>query len=66
MGGPVYLAASVVLNALFIHGGWRILRRSEDAAVADGYVLERRVFKLSLYYLFLHFVALLVQNGMGG
>lgn len=66
VGGPVYLAASVVLNALFIHGGWRILRRSEDAAVADGYVLERRVFKLSLYYLFLHFVALLVQNGMGG
>jgi protoheme IX farnesyltransferase len=65
VGGPVYLAASVVLNALFIRGGWLILRRDEVAAVADGYAVEKRVFKLSLYYLFLHFVALLVQNGMG-
>ena len=66
VGGPVYLAASVVLNALFIRGGWLILRREEAAAVADGYAVEKRVFKLSLYYLFLHFVALLVQNAMGG
>ena len=66
VGGPVYLAASVVLNALFIRGGWLILRRKEAAAVADGYAVEKRVFKLSLYYLFLHFVALLVQNAMGG
>jgi protoheme IX farnesyltransferase len=66
VGGPVYLAASVVLNALFIRGGWLILRRDEAAAVADGYAVEKRVFKLSLYYLFLHFVALLVQNAMGG
>ena len=66
VGGPVYLAASVMLNALFIRGGWLILRREEAAAVADGYAVEKRVFKLSLYYLFLHFVALLVQNAMGG
>ncbi|TBN38038.1 protoheme IX farnesyltransferase [Paracoccus subflavus] len=66
VGGPVYLAASVVLNALFILGGWRILRRSEEMALADGYAVERRVFKLSLNYLFLHFGALLVQNWMGG
>ena len=66
VGGPVYLAASVVLNALFIRGGWLILRREEAAAVADGYAVEKRVFKLSLYYLFLHFVALLVQNAVGG
>ncbi|WP_347140189.1 heme o synthase [Paracoccus sp. SSK6] len=65
VGGPIYLAASVVLNALFIHGGWQILRRSEDAAIADGYAVEKRVFKLSLNYLFLHFVALLIQNWVG-
>ena len=65
VGGPIYLAAAVVLNALFIHGGWQILRRSEDAAIADGYAVEKRVFKLSLNYLFLHFVALLVQNWWG-
>ncbi len=65
VGGPIYLAAAVVLNALFIHGGWQILRRDEAAAVADGYAVEKRFFKLSLYYLFLHFVALLVQNAVG-
>ena len=66
VGGPVYLAASVVLNALFIRGGWQILRRDEGTAQADGYAVERRVFRLSLTYLFLHFVALLAQNWMGG
>ncbi|MGR3248187.1 MAG: heme o synthase [Paracoccus sp. (in: a-proteobacteria)] len=66
IGGPLYMAVAVVLNAAFIHGGWQILRRSEDEAVADGYAVEKRVFKLSLYYLFLHFLALLVQGWMGG
>ncbi|CAM3216859.1 heme o synthase [Paracoccus nototheniae] len=66
IGGPLYMAVAVVLNAAFIHGGWKILRRAEDEAVADGYAVEKRVFKLSLYYLFLHFLALLVQSWMGG
>ncbi|AUH64663.1 heme o synthase [Paracoccus zhejiangensis] len=65
VGGPVYLAVSVVLNALFILGGWRILRRDEAAAEGDHYAVEKRFFKLSLIYLFLHFLALLVQRGMG-
>ncbi|WP_299846217.1 heme o synthase [uncultured Paracoccus sp.] len=65
VGGPVYLAVAVVLNALFILGGWRILRRDEAAAEADHYAVEKRFFKLSLIYLFLHFLALLVQHGMG-
>ncbi|MDB6175893.1 heme o synthase [Paracoccus sp. Z330] len=65
IGGPIYLAVSVVLNLLFIMGGWNVLRRDEDVAVADGYAVERRVFKLSLYYLFLHFMALLVQHWAG-
>lgn len=66
VGGPLYMAVAVVLNAAFIRGGWQVLRRDEDAAIADGYLVERRVFKLSLYYLFLHFLALLVQSWMGG
>ena len=48
------------------HGGWRVLRRSEDAAIADNYATERGVFKLSLYYLFAHFLALLIQSWVGG
>ncbi|MFV0303270.1 MAG: heme o synthase [Paracoccus sp. (in: a-proteobacteria)] len=66
VGGPFYLAVSLVLNALFIHGGWRILRRDEAMAEADGYAVEKRYFRLSLYYTFLHFLALLVQHGLGG
>lgn len=66
IGGPVYLAVAVVLNALFIRGGWAILRRSEDAAVADDYRAEKAFFKLSLAYLFAHFAALLAQSMVGG
>jgi heme o synthase len=61
IGGPVYLAASVVLNALFLFGAWRIWRRSEEVAIADGYRVEKQVFGLSLVYLFGHFAALLVE-----
>ncbi|MFN3279092.1 MULTISPECIES: heme o synthase [Paracoccus] len=66
VGGPLYMAVAVVLNAAFIRGGWQILRRAEETAIADGYAVEKRVFKLSLYYLFLHFLALLVQSWIGG
>lgn len=66
IGGPVYLAVSLVLNALFIHGGWRVLRRTEAQAGADAYRVEKAFFKLSLIYLFAHFAALLVQHAMGG
>ncbi|WP_294929159.1 heme o synthase [uncultured Paracoccus sp.] len=66
VGGPLYLAVSAVLNALFILGGWRILRRDEVAAEADGYTVEKRYFRFSLYYTFLHFLALLAQGWVGG
>ena len=65
VGGPIYLAASVVLNALFIRGGWQILRRTEEQAQADGYRAEKGFFRLSLYYLALHFAALAVQATLG-
>ncbi|WP_457645215.1 heme o synthase [Profundibacter sp.] len=71
IGGPVYLTASVLLNAWFIAGAVKIWRRSEQAAVADKYAAERRFFRISLLYLFLHFGALLAEGilrsfGMGG
>ncbi len=65
IGGPLYLAVAVVLNALFIHGAWGILNRDEDMAVADKYKAEKAYFKLSLFYLFGHFAALLVQSWVG-
>ena len=61
VGGPVYLAVAVVLNALFLRGAWQIWRRDEVQAEADGYAVEKKFFKLSLVYLFAHFGAILVE-----
>ncbi|MDO5620066.1 MAG: heme o synthase [Paracoccus sp. (in: a-proteobacteria)] len=66
VGGPLYLVVALVLNGLFIAGGWRVMRRDESAAQADGYVVEKRFFRLSLIYTFAHFAALLVQHRLGG
>jgi protoheme IX farnesyltransferase len=71
IGGPVYLAISAVLNVGFLYGAWRIWRRDEAAAEADAYRVEKQVFRFSLYYLFLHFGAFLLEAalrsfGLGG
>jgi len=64
IGGPLTLAVALVLNAAFLWGAWRIWQRDEDAAIADGYAVERQVFKFSLAYLFLHFAAFLAEAAM--
>jgi protoheme IX farnesyltransferase len=61
LGGPVYVAAAVGLNAAFLLGAWRIWRRDEAAAETDRYAVEKRFFRFSLLYLFLHFGALLAD-----
>jgi heme o synthase len=71
IGGPIYLAVSVLLNAEFLRGAYRIWRRDEVQAEADNYKVEKSVFRFSLLYLFLHFGALLVEAalrpyGIGG
>ncbi|MDO5658582.1 MAG: heme o synthase [Paracoccus sp. (in: a-proteobacteria)] len=66
IGGAIYLAVAVPLNVMFILGGWRILRRSDAESYADSHKVERGFFKLSLYYLFAHFAALLAQHWLGG
>ena len=71
LGGPIYLAVAVALNALFLKGAWDIWRRNEAQAEADAYRVEKKVFALSLFYLFGHFTAILAQSalapfGIGG
>ena len=71
IGGPIYLATAVVLNALFLKGAVEIWRRDETQAEADEYKVEKKFFRLSLWYLFAHFGAILVEAvlrpfGMGG
>jgi protoheme IX farnesyltransferase len=60
-----------VMNALFLLGAWKIFRRDEANSEEDDFKAERRFFKLSLLYLFLHFGAILVEAslkpyGLGG
>ena len=45
---------------------WRrvVARRDDAAAEADGYRAEKRFFRLSLSYLFLHFAALLADAAL--
>ncbi len=64
IGGPVYLAVSLALNAWFLKGAFDIWKRDDAAADADNYLTERKVFKVSLFYLFGHFVALLVEAAL--
>jgi protoheme IX farnesyltransferase len=66
VGGPITFLAAVVLNGLFLKGAFDIWRRDDAAAEADNYAVEKKFFKLSLYYLFLHFTALLADAALGG
>jgi len=64
VAGPLYLAAALVLNAIFLKGAWDIWRRDEAIAEADNYAVEKRVFRFSILYLFLHFGVLLVEAAL--
>lgn len=64
VGGPVYLAGALILNALFVRGAWRIWRRDEDAASRDAHTVEKRFFGFSILYLFLQFVLFLAEAAL--
>ncbi len=64
IGGAVYLAVALVLNVVFLRGAWAIWRRTEAQAEADGYATEKRFFRFSLWYLFLHFGAFLAEAAL--
>ena len=64
IGGTFYLAASIAMNLWFAKGAFAIWSRSEEDAEADEYKVEKQVFRFSLYYLFLHFGALLVEASL--
>ncbi|MGB7242812.1 MAG: heme o synthase [Sulfitobacter sp.] len=71
IGGPIYLATALILNAMFLKGAVDIWRRNETDAEADDYRVERKFFRLSLWYLFAHFGAILAEAalrpfGLGG
>lgn len=66
VGGPVYLAGAILMNAWFVKGAFDIWRRDEEMAEADKYKTEKAFFKFSIFYLFLHFGAILVDLTLAG
>lgn len=62
IGGSLYLAVAVVLNAVLLLGAWRLLKRQEADRDADNFLAEKRFFGFTILYLFLHFVMLLVES----
>ncbi len=55
MSGSIYLAAAIVLGAMFCGYAWRLWRRYSDA-------LARKTFRFSIVHLTLLFAALLVDH----
>ncbi|GAA5070975.1 heme o synthase [Roseibacterium beibuensis] len=64
IGGPIYLSAAIVLNLIFVLRAKAVWRRDEATAEADSYAAEKRLFKFSLSYLFLHFGALMADAAL--
>jgi protoheme IX farnesyltransferase len=70
VGGPLYLAVAIWANARFLRAAWSVRGRSEAMAESDSFAAEKRLFRLSLGYLFWHFLALmagaiLLRAGLG-
>ena len=61
IGGPIYFTLSIILSLMFLLGSWKLFRRNEKIATEDNYTDERKLFKFSLFYLFLLFTALLIE-----
>ncbi|MCY1272140.1 Protoheme IX farnesyltransferase [compost metagenome] len=55
MSGPLYLAAALLLGGRFLHWAWALYRDSKPHAAIN-------TFKYSIAYLFLLFIALLVDH----
>ncbi len=64
IGGAFYLAIALVFNIIFIIGAFRIWKRNDELATADNYRAEKKFFAFSILYLFVHFVALLLEAAL--
>jgi len=64
-GGPVYLTVALAANAAFLRGAWRVSQRSQAEAVADGYRAEKKLFGISIAYLFAIFAAFILEAALG-
>jgi len=61
IGGWVYFATALVLNAIFVFGAVKMSRTVEADAEQAKYKYEKKYFVFSIFYLFAHFSALLID-----
>ena len=61
IGGPVYLAGALLLNARFVFDAWTVWRRDVGVAEADRFRAEKRFFGFSILYMTLLFALLLAE-----
>jgi heme o synthase len=64
IGGPVYLAGALLLNARLVADAWTVWRRDETAARADRFRAEKRFFGFSILYMTLLFALLLAEAAL--
>ena len=61
IGGVVYLGVAGLLSAQFLRLAYQVWRRDETVAEADGHRTEKRLFGVSIVYLFALFGALAIE-----
>jgi len=64
VGGPVYLAGALLLNARLVADAWTVWRRDEAAARPDRFRAEKRFFGFSILYMTLLFALLLAESAL--
>ncbi|MBK0397916.1 protoheme IX farnesyltransferase [Limibaculum sp. M0105] len=60
-GGPIYLAVSVLATADFLRRAWTVSRRDAASAEADRFRAEKKLFGVSILYLFAIFGAFIAD-----
>ena len=62
LSGPIYWSVAIALNIHLIVSALKLRDRTEDECVSDNSSVERKFFKFSLLYLFLHFGAIMMET----
>lgn len=63
--GPLFALSAIVLNGIFLFYAWQVWRRDAATCEGDGFVIEKKLFRWSLLYLFAHFGALAIDQALG-
>ena len=66
VGGPITLAAATLANAAFVWRTLAVAGRDDATSEGDRYAAERRLFGVSIAYLFIVFGALALEAALGG